>query len=141
MAGEGPGTREGQEGRGRGRAGRRAAAAKGQGKVVRLGGPRVLFNALFGVDPSVPNDDVLGTIPQALFLMNSPHGQQPDAGPAGDRARRDPRATAPTTAPPSTPSTSASSSRQPTAKEVEACGRYLDQVGNRREAFEDISGA
>ena len=45
---------------------------KGQGRLVRLGGPRVLFNALFGVDPSVPNDDVLGTIPQALFLMNSP---------------------------------------------------------------------
>ena len=41
-------------------------------KIVRLGGPRVLFNALFGVDPSIPNDDVLGTIPQALFLMNSP---------------------------------------------------------------------
>ncbi len=25
----------------------------------------------FGVDPSTPNDDVLGTIPQALYLMNS----------------------------------------------------------------------
>ncbi len=30
------------------------------------------FNQMFGVDPSVPNDDILGTIPQALFLMNFP---------------------------------------------------------------------
>ncbi len=30
------------------------------------------FLKTFGVDPSTPNDDVLGTIPQALFLMNSP---------------------------------------------------------------------
>ena len=59
-------------------------------KAIRLGGPRIAFNDLFGVDPSTPNDDVLGTIPQALFLMNSPHGSQPDAGPARNRARPDP---------------------------------------------------
>ena len=41
-------------------------------RPVRAGGPRVFFNALFGVDPSVPSDEVLGTIPQALFLMNGP---------------------------------------------------------------------
>ena len=29
-------------------------------------------------------------------------------------------------------------SRQPTAKEVEICGRYLAAVGDPREAFEDI---
>ncbi len=28
--------------------------------------------------------------------------------------------------------------REPTAQEVKICGRYLDSVGNRREAFEDI---
>src|SRR5262249_11316764 len=47
-------------------------AAKKAGAVLRQGGPRVAFNRLFGVDPSIPNDDVLSTIPQALFLMNSP---------------------------------------------------------------------
>ena len=35
-------------------------------------GERAQFSVLFGVDPSTPNDDILGTIPQALFLMNSP---------------------------------------------------------------------
>ena len=36
------------------------------------GGPRNGFNVLFGIDPSIPYDDVLGTIPQSLFLMNAP---------------------------------------------------------------------
>ncbi len=36
------------------------------------GGPRNLFNLTFGVDPSIPSDEILGTIPQALFFMNSP---------------------------------------------------------------------
>ena len=40
--------------------------------MQRLGGPRLLFDRLFGIDPSVANEDVVGTIPQALFLMNSP---------------------------------------------------------------------
>ena len=36
------------------------------------GRPAAAFERLFGVDPSIANDDVLGTIPQALFMMNSP---------------------------------------------------------------------
>ena len=28
--------------------------------------------------------------------------------------------------------------REPTAKEVQTCGKYIEGVGNRREAFEDI---
>ncbi len=48
------------------------APAKKAGAVAARGGPRAAFERLFGVDPSVPNDEVLGTIPQALFMMNSP---------------------------------------------------------------------
>ena len=40
--------------------------------AMRAGGQRLLFDRLFGVDPSVANEDVMGTIPQALFLMNGP---------------------------------------------------------------------
>src|SRR4029077_5803854 len=47
-------------------------AGKKPGAFQRPGGPRLLFDRLFGVDPSVANEDVTGTIPQALFLMNSP---------------------------------------------------------------------
>ena len=35
-------------------------------------GSGVPFDRLFTVDPSAANEDVMGTIPQALYLMNSP---------------------------------------------------------------------
>ena len=111
--------------------------AKGQAKVVRLGGPRMLFNALFGVDPSLPNDDVLGTIPQALFLMNGPmiHNRT-QARPGtvlGEILMQAPNDRAALNA-----LYLRVLSRHPTAKEVEACAQYLGRVGNRTEVFEDI---
>ncbi len=39
--------------------------------MPRFGGPRSMFNATFGYDPSVRRDEVAPTIPQALFLMNA----------------------------------------------------------------------
>jgi hypothetical protein len=102
------------------------------------GRAREQFNALFGVDPSTPYEDVLGTIPQSLYLMNSPllHnairgngnsvlGQILAANPNNNRAALGAlyiRVLA----------------REPTLKEVQTCGRYIDKVGNRKEAFEDI---
>jgi hypothetical protein len=38
----------------------------------RFGGPRFLFAQVFGYDPSDPRQEVTGTIPQAMLLMNSP---------------------------------------------------------------------
>jgi hypothetical protein len=100
--------------------------------------PRTQFGVLFGVDPSTPNDDVLGTIPQALYLMNSPQlnraingtAQQTVLGQilaanAADHAALEAlylRVLA----------------RRPNAAEVEVCTDYLAKVGNRAEAFEDI---
>jgi hypothetical protein len=112
-------------------------ATKGQGKLVRQGGPRVLFNALFGVDPSVPNDEVLGTIPQALFLMNGPMVHNRTQARPGTvlgeilSTTQDNRAALDALY-------LRVLSRQPTPKEVETCGHYLTGVGNRAEAFEDI---
>ena len=34
--------------------------------------PRTQFDFVFGYDPSVRRDDIVGSIPQALVLMNSP---------------------------------------------------------------------
>ena len=34
--------------------------------------PRFGFNQIFGFDPSTPQEDLLGNVPQALFMMNSP---------------------------------------------------------------------
>jgi hypothetical protein len=111
--------------------------AKGQNKLVRLGGPRVLFNALFGVDPSVLNDEVLGTIPQALFLMNGPLVHNRTQAKPGTvlgeilMAAPDDRAAL-------NALYLRVLSRPPTPKEVETCAHYLRQVGNRVEVFEDI---
>ena len=114
-----------------------AAQGKGQGKVIRLGGPRTAFNALFGIDPSIPNDDVMGTIPQALFLMNGPM--------VHNRTQARPGTVLGeilTTAPNDRAALNALYlrvlSRQPNAKEVEACSAYMGKVGHRVEAFEDI---
>ena len=108
-------------------------------KGARAGGanPRNGFNALFGIDPSIPSDDILGTIPQSLMLMNGPQlNRAMEARPgtvlgeilmshADNRLALNAlylRVFA----------------REPTAKEVQTCGRYLTAVGNRGEAFEDI---
>jgi Protein of unknown function (DUF1549)/Protein of unknown function (DUF1553) len=104
----------------------------------RLFNPRVQFGVLFGVDPSTPNEDVLGTIPQALYLMNSPQLNRAIDGSAkqtvlgqilaGTDDDRDAlealylRVLA----------------RRPGVAEVEVCSDYLATVGNRTEAFEDI---
>jgi Protein of unknown function (DUF1549)/Protein of unknown function (DUF1553) len=105
--------------------------------VARVGGPRLLFDRLFGIDPSVANEDVMGTIPQALFLMNSPlvtNRTQARPGTILGEIL--------STAPNERAALGALYlrvlSRQPTNHEVEICGRYLANVGNDREAFEDI---
>jgi len=103
----------------------------------RPGGFRLLFDRLFGIDPSIANEDVVGTIPQALFLMNSPMiNNRTHARPGtvlGEILS-------------SAPNNRAALgalylrvlSRQPTNQEVEICGRYLSTLDNRNEAFEDI---
>lgn len=101
------------------------------------GGPRAVFNLVFGVDPSTPTDDILGTIPQALFLMNSPQIDRAIRAPRGSvlteilATHRDDREALEAVY-------LRVLARSPNAEEVRACGRYLQQVGNRREAFEDI---
>jgi hypothetical protein len=112
------------------------AAGKAKGNNNR--GPRTNFNSLFGVDPSTPYEEILGTIPQALFLMNSTQlnnamkaggntilGKILAANPDNNRAALNALYIRVL-------------SREPTLKEVQTCGRYLEKVGNRREAFEDI---
>jgi hypothetical protein len=41
-------------------------------KLALLRGPRYQFDQVFGYDPSTPRDEVTGSIPQALLLMNGP---------------------------------------------------------------------
>jgi hypothetical protein len=107
---------------------------KGAGRIPN---PRNMFSAIFGVDPSTPPDEVLGTIPQALFLMNGPLiNRSLEARPGTVLGR------ILATHPDNNEALSALYlrvlSRHPTAKEAQICGQYLDSVGDRREVFEDI---
>jgi Protein of unknown function (DUF1549)/Protein of unknown function (DUF1553) len=136
-----------QQGKPQGKAGAKKAAEaaglasqipkKAVAAVRRPGGQRLLFDRLFGIDPSIPNDDVLGTIPQALFLMNSPLiNSRIQARPGtvlGEILTMAPNERAALGA-----IYLRVLSRQPTTHEVEVCGRYIASVGDRREAFEDI---
>lgn len=122
--------------------GARRGGAIGQGggagaALLRGLGPRGLFDFLFGADPSTPNEDVLGTIPQALFLMNSPVIN------AAVRAQRNTVLGEILQANPDNRAALEALylrvlARRPTAEEVKVCGHYLERVGDRREAFEDI---
>lgn len=143
IPGEGPG-RMGPEGP----VVRKVAGKKGAGiaadfkdaktKGSRPGlNPRGGFDAVFGYDPSTPGDDVLGTIPQALALMNGPQINQAIVARPGTvlgailTSTDDNRAAL-------NALYLRVFAREPTAQEVKTCGKYLDAVGNRREAFEDI---
>jgi len=118
-------------------AGLASQAGKKAAGAIRKGGPRLLFDRLFGIDPSVANEDVMGTIPQALFLMNGPIvNSRIQARPGtvlGDVLSNAPN-----------PRAALGAlyvrvlSRQPTKEEVDICSRYLTAVPNHAEAFEDI---
>jgi hypothetical protein len=113
------------------------AVGKTKGAGGPFAGPRFQWNVLFGVDPSIANDEILGTIPQALFLMNAPQiNRAMEVRPGtvlGDILT-------------ATPDNRVALNnlylrvlaRDATPKEVQTCGRYIDTVGDRREAFEDI---
>jgi hypothetical protein len=115
----------------------KAAAKKAPLGMGPNAGPRGAFNLLFGVDPSVPTDDVLGTIPQALFLMNSP---------PINRAIRADKGTVLGEILAATPNNREALemlylrvlARRPTTKEIDVLERYADKVGDRKEVFEDI---
>ena len=103
-----------------------------------MAGPRGRVNVAFGYDPSAPRDEVAGSIPQALFLMNGPElnrglqGRQPNTALGkllGEIDKNDAlveelylRCLA----------------REPNPTEIETCLEYVKSVGNRTEAFEDI---
>jgi len=118
---------------------KKAAKTDKPGKQAppRQAAPRAAFNSLFGVDPSIAGDEVLGTIPQALFLMNGPivHNRtQAKGGTELGRILKD------------SPDDEAALeelyllvlARRPTADETKVCAEYLTDAKDRKEAFEDI---
>ncbi len=112
----------------------------GGGPYARRMGFEAIFRETFGFDPSTKSDEVEGSVPQALMLMNNPaiNGRM--------------RAFGGTNLAKILNSYSddcealnmlylRSLARKPSAHEVETCLAHIKEVGKRNEAFEDIQWA
>jgi hypothetical protein len=98
---------------------------------------RAAFSQLFGFDPSTPQEDIVGSIPQALYLMNSPQLSNQVRGVGNTRLAgllrdfeddRDALAELYLLV----------LCREPSEREIDINEEYIDEVGSRTEAFEDI---
>jgi hypothetical protein len=110
---------------------------QGQGPYGRIRSPRAMFNALFGYDPSTPQDEVLGTVPQALFLMNSPHIDRLTRA-AGRTRLAEILRVAPSDREAIRDVYLLVLSREPTQNEAAICNEYIRETGEREAAFEDL---
>lgn len=100
--------------------------------------PRFLFAQVFGYDPSEPRQEVTGTIPQALLLMNSPLFSRlfQARGPGSEMGRllaaeRDDEAVV-------VELYLRCLARQPSEAEVKVCLEHVRTSPSRPEAFEDL---
>ncbi len=101
-------------------------------------GIRQQFEDKFGYDPSTPQDELLGNVPQALTLMNFPlvtNALRADGntrlGQILSNNQDDQDAIAELYL--------SFLARDPSKKELAIATEYLAKVGNRREAFEDLA--
>lgn len=98
---------------------------------------RFAFFQLFNFDPSTPQDEILGTIPQALFLMNSPLVQQFISANSGTVLAQLLREY-PDDADALSELYLRVLSREPTHEEVVICREHISASSTRQQAYEDI---
>jgi hypothetical protein len=99
--------------------------------------PRFQFDFLFGVDPSVPKDDITGNVPQSLYLMNSnalraalTTNNNTRLGKILRENKREDDALGELYL--------LVLAREPSKHEIEICQTYIKDVGQRGEAYEDL---
>jgi len=110
-----------------------------QGAGIYRGGrsPRNQFNQIFTFDPSTPQEDITGNVQQALFLMNTPAFRSAIAATGNSRLSQILRKY-------SDDQDAVSEvyllalAREPSDRELQVCQKYLGEVGNRNEAYEDL---
>jgi len=109
----------------------------GMGMYRRAQTGRFQFHQLWGFDPSTRPEEVNGTIPQALFMMNSGFvnsliraSGQTRLHQVLDKYKNDDDAISELFI--------LVHSREPSAKEMQTCRAYIQEFKNRQEAFEDI---
>lgn len=118
--------------------GRRGPMGGGNGGPAGYGGPRALFAAVFGYDPSDRRDEITGSIPQALLLMNSPligravngHNKGTDLGKLLASTSADDDVTVELYL--------RCFGRGPNAEELRVATDYVRSAGDRATGFEDV---
>jgi hypothetical protein len=116
---------------------RARAGKKGGAMKKAFGTPRAGFNQVFGFDPGLPRDEITGSIPQALMLMNGPQlaraidGERPTLLGRLLREEPDDRAVADELH-------VRTLGRHATPAEIAVCVDHVRDTGDRAEAFEDI---
>jgi hypothetical protein len=110
-------------------------AGKGKNRYAR--GPRAQFDFLFGYDPSTSQDDLMGNVPQALFMMNSRLINGLIRGEGKTRLSHimnqysdDKDAVREVYV--------LTLAREPSPKEETICLNYVKDAGSRREGLEDV---
>jgi hypothetical protein len=99
---------------------------------------KFLFRELFGFDPSTPQADLIGNVPQALFMMNSPFLNAALSGSSPNTSLGRILNEFPDNADAINELYLMTLTREPTEKELQITRDYIAQVGTRNEAFEDI---
>ncbi len=115
--------------------------AFGSGRQAILRSPRGQFDQVFGYDPSLPRDEISGTIPQALLLMNGP---QINRAINGNRPNSELGKLLSSTADNESITVELylrCLGREPSKDELLTCLNQVMQSKNRTEAFEDIQWA
>ncbi len=107
------------------------------GRARLVAAARRQFRQIFGFDPSTPADEVQGSIPQALFLMNNPFLQRVMSARPGTMLGQLLREF-PDNEPAVRELYLRVLSREPKPSEMEKALAYIHQVGDRAEAFEDL---
>jgi hypothetical protein len=112
--------------------------APGSGPAVqRHSGLRNMVYQAFKVNPSTPADEVEGTIPQALLMMNSALVRKYTSA-EGKTLLADLVAKGRTDDEIVAALYEHVLARQPTEEEQATCRRYIQKVGDRKEALEDV---
>ncbi|MBX7074699.1 MAG: DUF1549 and DUF1553 domain-containing protein [Pirellulales bacterium] len=100
--------------------------------------PRGQFNAAFGFDPSAPRDELAGSIEQALVMMNSQPVARAMSGGKQKTMLADLLRDSKNDDDVTLELYLRCLGREPSDQELTTCRDYLNEVGDRREAFEDI---
>jgi hypothetical protein len=118
------------------------AKSKAAGVPAPLQGPagRAVLKAYqtFAFDPSTPDDDVVGTIPQALFLMNAPDLNKAVEATDGSILKKILDESSNNDSAALKALYERTLARVPNSDEQKVATDYIKEVGNRNQAFEDL---